>query len=145
MNCIKRLLVFIAVILSGIALPAQEQDTNHKIDSIISYQNLDSDEARMVWINMHKAWLDCCFYNCLKENNITLSCARCEKAVLTVDFKIDSHGKVAEYRIIKENCCGKLFSEKLKQCFLEYFLEATFGQPLRNMVLEIPIGNGLKC
>lgn len=103
MNCIKRLLVFIAVILSGIALSAQEQDTNHKNDSIISYQNLDSDEAQMVWINMHKAWLDCCFYNCLKENNITLSCARCEKAVLTVDFKIDSHGKVAEYRIIKEN------------------------------------------
>ncbi|HNZ43021.1 MAG TPA: hypothetical protein PLI16_02315 [Bacteroidales bacterium] len=144
MNSITRLIVFIAAILSTINLPAQE-DTYHKNDSIINYQNLDSDEARQAWAAMHETWLTCCFYDCLKQNNIALSCARCEKVMLTVDFKIDSNGRATEYRIIKENRCGKPFSEKLKQCFLEYFLEATFDETLRNIVLEISIGNGLKC
>lgn len=74
-----------------------------------------------------------------------MSCAYCSSIYLTIDFKIDSAGKVLEYRVVKENRCGNDFTGSLKMCFLTYFLAVQFPEGMRNIVFEITIGNELKC
>lgn len=127
------------------SLHAQESGQPQTNDSIYTYSGLPTDEQRLAWNDMSDEWLHTYFYDCLKQNNIKLSCAHCSKVFLTVDFKIDSNGKVSDHRIVKENKCGKPFTEKLRQCFLDFFLHAEFPVSLRNIVFEINIGNGLKC
>jgi hypothetical protein len=126
-------------------LNAQNTDQFIPKDSIITYTDLPTDEARLAWNNMHDNWRRNDFYDCLEKEKIKMSCAHCSSIYLTVDFKIDSAGKVLEYRVVKENMCGSDFTETLKKCILEYFLATQFPEGLRNMVFEITIGNGLKC
>jgi len=114
-------------------------------DTIISYNDLPTDEARLAWNNMHDDWRRNDFYDCLEKEKLKMSCAHCSNIYLAVDFKIDSAGKVLEYRVVKETMCGSDFTESLKKCFLEYFLTTQFPEELRNMVFEITFGNGLKC
>ncbi|HOV11487.1 MAG TPA: hypothetical protein PLL90_06970, partial [Bacteroidales bacterium] len=92
MNGIKTPIIIMVAVFSVNILPAQVLDKNHNNDSIISYQNLASDEARQAWFAMNDAWLTCCFYKCLKQHNIKMNCAQCEKVFLTVVLKIDSNG-----------------------------------------------------
>ncbi|HOY30978.1 MAG TPA: hypothetical protein PKW80_03775 [Bacteroidales bacterium] len=144
----KKITTLIFVILlshTGNRLNAQEDEQYQKKDSIITYSELSTDEARQAWNDMTDQWLSCCFYDCLKQSNIKLSCARCSKVLLTVDLQIDSSGLISQYRIIRENRCGSPFTEKLRQCFLEFFINAIFPENLRHIVFEINIGNGLKC
>lgn len=126
-------------------LSAQNIEPTIQKDSIIIYNDLPSDEARHAWNDMHDEWRRNNFQDCLDKEKLKLSCAHCSSIYLTVDFKIDSTGKVREYRVVKENRCGNDFTESLKTCFLTYFLAVQFPEALRNMVFEITIGNGLKC
>lgn len=144
----KKTIVLFFIIFSALAfnrLNAQDIEQTIPKDSIFTYNDLPSDEARMAWNNMHDEWRRNNFQDCLDKEKLKMSCAHCSSIYLTVDFNIDSAGKVLDYRIVKGTMCGKDFTERLKKCFLEYFLEATFPEGLRNMVFEITIGNGLKC
>lgn len=143
----NKIIVFIIIfILVTIKTSNSQESEQPKVnDSITTYTDLPTDEQRLAWNHMSDEWLKTSFYDCLKQNNIKMSCAHCAKVYMTVDFKIDSSGKVSEYNVIKENKCGELFTEKLTHCFLEFFLNAEFPKGLRNMVFEINIGNGLKC
>jgi len=137
------LICFLALTINK--LNAQGTGQTIPKDSIYTYNDLPTDDARLAWNKMHDDWRRNNFYNCLEKENLKMSCAHCSSIYLTVDFKIDSTGKVIEYRVVKENMCGTNFSESLKKCFLEYFLATQFSEGLRNMVFEITIGNGLKC
>ncbi len=139
-------LILIAILYFTVnRLHAQELEQPEAYDSIYTYSNLPTDEQRLAWNDMSDEWLHNYFCDCLKQNNIKMSCAHCASIYLTVDFKIDSNGKVTNHRIVKENKCGKSFNEKLRQCFLDFFLHTEFPASLRNIVFEINIGNGLKC
>ncbi|HNW69453.1 MAG TPA: hypothetical protein PKI01_03555 [Bacteroidales bacterium] len=144
----KKAIVLILISFLALAfnkLNAQDTEQTIPKDSIFTYNDLPTDEARLAWNDMHDEWRQNNFHDCLDKAKLKMSCAHCSSIYLTVDFKIDSAGKVLEYRIVKENMCGNDFTESLKKCFLEYFLTIPFPESLRNMVFEITIGNGLKC
>jgi len=144
----KKAIVLFLIIFPALAfsrLNAQDIEQVKSKDSIYTYNNLPSDEARHAWNDMHDEWRRNNFQDCLDKEKLKLSCAHCSSIYLTVDFNIDSAGKVLEYRVVKENMCGNDFTESLKACFLTYFLAVQFPEGLRNMVFEITIGNGLKC
>ncbi len=124
---------------------AQEANLPQLTDSIITYNELPTDGQRQAWNKMHDDWLKNYFSSCMVHNKVKLSCAHCSKVYLTVDFKIDSSGKVNNHRIVKDIMCGRPFTVQLKTCFLEFFLNAVFPEGLRNMILEVTLGNGLKC
>lgn len=124
---------------------AQEFGTPKSNPSVVTYTDLPTLEQRLAWNKIHDEWLQNDFHVCLKENNLILSCATCSAIFLTVDFSIDSSGVVTGYQVVREKMCGSVFTESLKNCFLEYFLNVKFPEGLRNMIFEITIGNGLKC
>jgi len=139
--------IFVLVILLSNFKPLKAQEPVAPIpnDSITTYTDLPTLELRLAWNKIDDDWRLHYFHDCLAKDKLKMSCAHCASIYLTVDFKIDSVGKVIEYKVVKENMCGSDFTESLKKCFLEYFLTIEFPEGFRNMVFEINIGNGLKC
>lgn len=113
-------------------------------DSIIKTHNLNVEQWR-AWDSISDYWLKKEFPFCLKKNNLKLSCSHCESIYLTVNFFIDSEGKLNEYEIVKENICGSKATTVLKNDMLKYFKSLEFPPCLRNINIQVLLGNGLKC
>jgi hypothetical protein len=140
----------LATILTGILLLfsntdsfAQKQDLM-KSDSVIEVHNLNQDQWH-VWDSIDNYWLKNEFPLCLKNNKLKLSCSGCENIYLVVNFYIDNEGKLTKYDIVKEKVCGGTATAALKKCFLSYFQTLVFPPPLRNINIQVRLGNGLKC
>src|SRR3990167_6698898 len=71
-------------------------------------------------------WLQTEFPSCLQKNKLKLKCGKCEYVYIDVEMSINEEGKLAEHKILKENKCGRFFTKKLEECFLEYFYHYTF-------------------
>ena len=97
------------------------------------------------WQDLFQTWEQTYLTSCLGQENIVLSCAGCESVYLRVVFCTDSAGKVIHYDIIRENLCGRMFSEGMKACFLEFFINLVWPVSLRQKNLEVLLGRGLKC
>ncbi len=122
---------------------AQVNDTI-PADTIIKTFDLN-DEQWHVWDSIYEYWLKNEFPRCLKMNKLKLSCPHCESIYLTVNFYIDSKGKLSKYKIVKENVCWSKATTSLKNGMLKYFKSLEFPPPLRNINIQAIIGNGLKC
>ena len=90
-------------------------------------------------------WQNNVFKQCIRQSGLTLSCARCESIYLRVIIRIDGTGRLAEYTKIREYVCGNPATEKLESCFMAYLKTLQFPRNLRNMSIEMYLGNGLKC
>jgi hypothetical protein len=97
------------------------------------------------WYTLDSIWTKNMFPSCLVETHIKLSCADCEKVMMTVQLKIDSAGKLVTYKKIKENMCGNEFSQLMEKCFFDFFFFLEFPADFRNKTIEVKMGNGLKC
>jgi hypothetical protein len=104
-----------------------------------------NDDQWNEWNNLDTTWTKNIMPVCLFENDIKLNCAKCESVYLKIQMEIDSTGKMVKYTKIKGNMCGNDFTQKLEKCFLDFFMFLEFPKELRNIILEVNIGNGLKC
>lgn len=114
-------------------------------DSIYTFSNMKDTAMINAYLQLTEFWRENYFYGCLGQSNIKLSCAKCTAVYLTVQFQVDENGKAVKHNFIKENMCGSNFTEKLRNCFLFYFLNLEFPEALRGKVIQFQIGNGLKC
>lgn len=115
-----------------------------KQDTIITFYNLEK-EAYKSWNNIDSVWHYNTYQNCLINNKLKLSCAKCENIYLDVVFRIDSSGTLYDYKVVNENMCGMKFKPELKVCFLEFFINYIFPAELRNKSIQVRLGTGLKC
>lgn len=118
--------------------------TNVKSDTIIKANDLKGKQW-IAWYTIDSIWIHHIFPACLNENHVKLNCASCESVYILAQIKIDSAGKLVSYKNIKNNMCGKDISKNMEKCFFDFFYFIEFPAELRNMILEVNIGNGLKC
>jgi hypothetical protein len=137
------ILLGILFVFSNIASFAQKEDLL-KSDTIIETHNLNKEQWHL-WDSIDNYWLKNEFPVCLKNNKLKLSCSGCESIYLVVNFYIDKEGKLTKYDIVKEKVCGKTATTALKKCFLSYFQTLVFPPHLRNINIQVRLGNGLKC
>jgi hypothetical protein len=121
-----------------------QNDKAVKKDSVIKEKDL-SDSQWKEWYRLDTTWTKYMFPSCLHENKIKLSCGKCESVYITVQMKIDSSGQMVRYTLISGKMCGEKIPEKLVSCFLDFFKFLEFPACLRNIILEVKLGNGLKC
>jgi len=143
MNKLHLLIITICFIqLSNISFC--QNDNPLPTDTIIKTHDLNNEQWQ-IWDSISDYWLKNEFQNCLKKNKLKLSCGYCASVYLTVNLFIDNEGKLSKYEIVKERVCGANASTQLKKCFFEYFETIVFPAPLRNINIQVQIGNGLKC
>jgi hypothetical protein len=97
------------------------------------------------WDSINKVWMKNTYFPCLKENKLKMNCANCVYIYFDAIFDIDSYGKLIDIQIIKENICSRKASEKLKNCFFNYFRNLVFPESLRKKKIKSKFGTGLKC
>jgi hypothetical protein len=103
------------------------------------------DNAWQKWDSINTHWMNNVYYSCLKANKLKMSCASCVYIYIDAEFTVDSAGKLTNIKIIKENICSRRATEKLINCFFDYFRNLTFPQPLRQKRIISKFGTGLKC
>jgi len=97
------------------------------------------------WQNIESVWYHNDYKKCLTENKLKLSCESCESIIMVVNFNIDSTGKISDYKIISDKMCNKRFTPQLKVRFLEFFLNFIFPPELRSIMIQVRLGDSLKC
>jgi hypothetical protein len=110
---------------------------------ILSYDLQGS--AWTAWKAIDKDWMENQYWACLKKFNLKMSCAGCENIYIDVELHINAEGRLASYKILKENICSGKITSDLEQAFLAYFKTLTFPESLRNLIIEARLGTGLKC
>jgi hypothetical protein len=114
-------------------------------DSITPWSYELKGKAWQDWDSINTFWMHNYYSQCLKENKLKMSCAHCVSIYIDAMFTIDSSGKVIDIQIIKENVCSGKATEKLKQCFFNYYRELVFPESLRRKKIKSKFGTGLKC
>jgi len=139
----KQLFILFLLFVSIVGY-SQEQTVQAPADSVVKTWDLEHD-AWKAWNKIDSVWMDSIYWTTLKKHKIKMSCAHCERVMLSVDMRIDSSGHMAEYRVEKSYLCGSEFSNQLEKDFMLYFEALIFPQPLRNRVIRALLGTGLKC
>lgn len=139
----KQLFVFLSLAIFSFLTHSQVATGTLK-DSIIKENDLDG-KQRKAWYALDSTWTHHIFPACLNENHVKLSCASCESVFLSVQLKIDSTGKLVSYKRIAGKMCGNELSKNMEKCMLDFFYFIEFPAELRNIILEVKLGNGLKC
>ncbi len=133
-------LLFVGIIGGSRVLMAQESSDSLRISS-----SFFSEAQYDAWNKLYDVWRMNFFHDCLSQNNLHIDCAHCGGVYMNIVLTINDQGYVANYKIIHESMCGNNFSEKLKICFLTYFLGIDFPKELRNLKFEVHLGSILKC
>ncbi len=133
--------VFLCSLLFVISSVSFAQETK---DSIPKSYELSSDKYK-AWKTIEQEWMRKEYGKILKENKLKMSCSGCENIFMDVIIKIDSSGKLKEYKTIRTRKCAGEFSKKLEERFIKWFLNLTFPAELYNMKFEVRLGTGLKC
>lgn len=139
----KHILTFIFLITTSLYVHSQTVK-GHDNDSIIKENNLNGNQWK-AWYTLDSMWSHQIFPACLNENHVKLSCASCESVFLSVQLKIDSTGKLVSHKSISGKMCGNDMSKNMEKCVLDFFYFIEFPVELRNIILEVKIGNSLKC
>jgi hypothetical protein len=139
----KQLFIFLSLTIFSFLTHAQVATGTVK-DSIIKENNLSGKQWK-AWYTLDSTWTHHIFPACLNENHVKLSCANCESVYLTVQLNIDSTGKLTTYNRISGKMCGNDLSKNIEKCMLDFFYFIEFPIELRNIILEVKLGNGLKC
>jgi len=136
---------FITLLFIGLQINVSAQN-NHSVkqDSVLKTTDLKGTQWEE-WNMLDTTWIKHMFPSCLLENHLELNCRKCVTAYITVQMKIDSKGKLVSHKLIESNICGKDASEKLINCFLDFFYFIEFPNELRNIIFEVKLGNSLKC
>jgi hypothetical protein len=135
---------FLFAILIFFVIHIQCFSQSVKPDSVIKADMLSGIQWQR-WHSIDSLWLKYFFPSCLEENELKLSCATCGNIFLDAQLKIDSKGKLVDYKKIKGNICENDITNELEKCFLDYFYFMEFPPELRNMILEVKLGKSLKC
>jgi len=139
----KHLFIFFSLLIFCFIADAQFA-TGVANDSVLRESNLKG-KQRTEWYTLDSTWTHHILPACLNENHVTLSCAACESVYLTVQLKIDSAGKLTSYKRIAGKMCGTDLSKNMEKCMLDFLFFIEFPAELRNIILEVKLGNGLKC
>jgi hypothetical protein len=134
----RRFLITLLIFLAFGQLSAQN-------DTITAWSYNLEGQAWKDWDSINHVWMKEIYFPCLKENKLKLTCAGCEYIYIDAIFSIDSCGKLYDIQIIKENICYDSASEKLKQCFFNYFKNLVFPESLIKRRIKAKFGTGLKC
>lgn len=97
------------------------------------------------WYAFDTTWTKHILPGCLLENHLKVSCEHCGSIYLNVRLKIDSTGKLISHEKISGTICENELSDKVVNCFLEFFYFLEFPPELRNIILEVKLGKALKC
>lgn len=125
-------------------ISAECPDDVTKEETYPDYYNLPKKQYE-AWQKIYEAWFHSEFRECLKKSKIKMKCSKCEYVYMDFAFEIDGNGKIAKYTILKEKMCRTVFTKKLKNCFLDYFLNLEFPKELYNTKFKARLGTGLKC
>lgn len=123
---------------------AQKDTIHQKRDSIIKMSDFTHEEYA-AWSTILSDWRKNIFFDCLKKQKLRLTCDGCESIYLHVNMNIDSTGKLVKYTITKEKMCGEKFRPELKEGFLNYFENLIFPPALQNKIINVYLGECLKC
>ena len=134
-----RCIFCLALILSSFLGFSQEVK-----DTIPKFYTLPSPQYK-AWKTIEQEWMSKEYGKILKENKLKMTCSGCENIFMDAVFKIDSAGKLKEYKTVKTRKCAGEFSKKLEERFVKWFLSLTFPAELRNLRFEVRLGTGLKC
>lgn len=135
----KQLLITILLLFFSSAFKAQEAK-----DSIPKSYELKEPQYS-AWRKIYDEWMPKEYFKILKENKLKMNCSGCESVFMNTVFKIDSLGKLKNYRVISTKKCSGTFSKKLEERFIKWFLTYPFPNELYNITFEARLGTGLKC
>ncbi len=139
----KRLILLIWIMLPVVAA-AQDTEDVVPTDSIVKTWDLER-VAWRAWQPIDSAWMDSIYWNTLRKHKIHMDCGHCTRVIMHVDMKIDSLGKLEQYRVESSHICDDKMQKTLEKEFMEYFFNLTFPLPLRSRVIRTQLGTGLKC
>ncbi|MFN8254905.1 MAG: hypothetical protein U0W24_04400 [Bacteroidales bacterium] len=130
-------IIFLFILFSEIS--KAQTDTNY----IWTYEL--NNAAFHSWDSINNIWMKEVYFPCLKENKLKMSCAHCSGIFIDAGFEIDDNGKLIHIQIFREKVCVGSANQKLKDCFLNYFRQMVFPEPLRNHKIKVKLGTSLKC
>ncbi|MCU0847173.1 MAG: hypothetical protein MUD12_04730 [Spirochaetes bacterium] len=90
-------------------------------------------------------WMRNCYPECIKEFGLKMKCSGCEYVFIRVELSVDTDGRLAGYRKIKDNICGKNATVSQEECLLKRLKGMVFPRSLRGMKFEAVLGTGLSC
>ncbi len=126
--------------LSPIYLKAQQVK-----DSIPKSYEL-KEPQNSVFRKIEQEWFAKEYHKILKENKLKMNCSGCESIFMNTIFVIDSAGKLKNYKVVNSRkCAGSVFSKKLEELFIKWFLTYPFPKELYNIKFEARLGTELKC
>ncbi|MDF2437119.1 MAG: hypothetical protein K0Q95_1495 [Bacteroidota bacterium] len=139
----KRISLFILMVVAC-RIPAQElivpQDT---LPVYTKYYQLNESQSS-AWKKVDADW-NKEFLRILKEQDIKLSCKDCSAVYIDVGLSITNEGKMEYYRLVDSKKCGENFSKGLEIRFMKWFFNYNFPKELRNLKVEVHLGDALKC
>jgi hypothetical protein len=136
----KQLSIFILLLFFSYAFKAQEVN-----DSIPKSYEL-KDPQYSAFRKIEQEWFAKEYGKILKENKLKMNCNGCESVFMNTVFEIDSAGKLKNYKVVNSRKChGAVFSKKLEERFIKWFLSYPFPAELYNSKFEARLGTGLKC
>jgi hypothetical protein len=113
-------------------------------DSIPKHYELNRPQYN-AWNYIYQEWMTKEYGKILMENNLKMNCSSCLSVYMNVIIRIDSLGKLKEYKVITAKKCGTTFTKKLEESFMQWFLIFKFPLELYNNKFEVKLGTGLKC
>jgi hypothetical protein len=141
-----KFILFLFCFLSvHLILSGQNTSKNEKKPDSVTFDYLLKKPGLEEWNKAVDSWKSKDMFACYEKSGIKIECSGCTNATMTVDFYIGKSGKIEKYNVIKENFCGDKSNEKLKQCFIKYFLTVVFTESLRNKTIRATLGRSLKC
>lgn len=139
----KRFLLLV-LISFPLMVSAQDQPAVVPTDSIVVSWKLEH-PAWDKWDYLDSVWMADVYWNTLKKHKIKMDCGHCTRVFMRIDMKIDSSGKLEQYRVDESFICDEKMQSTLENDFMEFFKNLIFPTELRNRVIRAQLGTGLKC
>lgn len=108
-----------------------------------------SGQALEDWNRIREEWTAKGMKTCMDRLSLKFSCSRCDRIFFHIRISIGPEGKIVSCSRRGMNFCGSSRESRrsrlFEKCLLDYLRDVLFPASLRNMTLDLSLGNGLKC
>ena len=139
----KKIIIIILFLLFIIFLTHCQQKNQSPLKAVKSWKL--KNHAFDAWRKIKNDWLRNHFKKILSQFNLKMNCSDCEYIYFDAIISINYKGKLTKLKITHENICGAKSSSQFKKAMFQFLKTYHYPEILRNKMIEIKWGNGLRC
>ena len=136
-------LLYAAMVLMNFIFPDTMEQQN-----ILTIRQMNKDQVA-AWDTLLDNWKKETFFPVLKKLNYKQDCIQCGDIYFIIRFIIDKNGRIAKHLLVREeiDCRNKTARENsyLKNSLFQSFHSLIFPPVLRNLTIEMQVGNVTRC